>query len=116
MCHKYKFVYISTSNKIMSTKKVMGEKKIVREDGKVYANGRVYSEKAYQHFLNYKQEFDKQSYRRFVFRLDNKNSQDLMAYLDSKENFAGFMRELVRKEMEKEIENGTYNPETDTEE
>ena len=85
-------------------------RKVKEEDGKIIASNRAFSKKAYQHYLNYKQEYDKKAYRRYSFRIDYKNNDDLIAYINQVPNLNGLLRDMLREKMNNEIEEGSYNP------
>lgn len=45
----------------------------------------------------------KEKQRSFTFRCHNKNDADLIAFLESKENVSGYIKDLVRREMRKSL-------------
>lgn len=81
-----------------------------RENGKVITSSRVYGEKAYEKFMKYKQEYDKKRYRRYVFRLNRDYEQDLMEFVESQEYFTQFVKDLIKKEYDKQVKSGKYKP------
>lgn len=45
----------------------------------------------------------KEKQRSFTFRCHKKNDADLIAFLESKDNVGGYIKDLVRKEMQKNL-------------
>ena len=79
--------------------------------GMVTTGGRVMSKAAYAHNLNYKQEYDREKYKRIFMRLRFNQDAMLLDYLSKQKNVSQFLRELVVEKMKKDIKKGTYVPE-----
>lgn len=90
----------------------MREKKnnLYRENGQVITPYRVFNEEAYEHFLKYKQNYDKKRYRRYSFRLVNQNDGDLIDFLESHDQVSNYIKNLVIADMKKEVKAKRYVP------
>lgn len=93
----------------------MREKKntLRRENGKVITSSRVYGENAYTHFMAYKQEYDKRTYRRYVFRLVNAKEPELIEFVNSQEFLTEYVKGLIRKDYERQVKGGKWTPSKD---
>lgn len=83
---------------------------LVRKDGKVFTDSRTYGEEAYKNFMVYKQGYDKKTYRRYVFRLIYKKEPELIEYLESHEFVTEYIKDLIRKDYNKQVKAGKWTP------
>ena len=81
------------------------------ENGKVTMSGRVMSKKAYDHCLNYKNDYDKGTYKRVTMRLRFGRDDMLLDYLSKQENVCQLLKTLATEKMKKDIKKGLYTPE-----
>lgn len=86
-------------------------KVVPNERGMVTVSGRVMSKEAYAHNLNYKQEYDREKYKRIFMRLRFNQDAMLLDYLSKQKNVSQFLKELATQKMKKDIKKGTYVPE-----
>lgn len=56
---------------------------------------------AYKNKLKYTQEFTKQNYKQFKIMLHKENDADIIEFLTGIDNKNGYLKELIRRDMEK---------------
>lgn len=78
------------------------KKRAVEKDGMVYAQNKLWGKKSYLHFRQYQTEYNKKRYRMFGIRMLNEADADLIKYLESKDNLNTYLKELIRKDMNKQ--------------
>ena len=65
----------------------------------IYANGRTWTTEQLEKFKKYQTGFMKESYRTFIFRCSRVEDKPMVDYLEAKDNLAGYIKELVAKDM-----------------
>lgn len=60
-----------------------------------------YSEEAYARRVKQANEYRKKTLKRYRFDLNMNNQLDMIEFLDSKENVAGYIKDLIAKDMKK---------------
>ena len=75
--------------------------KLVRKKDRIISPGRVWSREAFDRTRDYQISYYKENYRSFNIRFSRKNDQEIISYLESQDNLAGYIRELVTKDIEK---------------
>lgn len=86
------------------------ETKLVRKDGKVYMSGRVYSEESFDKFSDYKVKYEKENYRRFTFRINEKYEPELVEFIESHDYMSTYVKDLIRKDYAKQVKAGKFTP------
>lgn len=84
------------------------------ENGKVITDSRTYGEEAYAKFMVYKQGYDKKTYRRYVFRLIYKKEPELIEFLEGHEFVTEYIKDLIRKDYNKQVKAGKFTPSKET--
>ena len=51
--------------------------------------------------LNYISKYRTQTYRQFIFCANKKTDADLIEYLSGLDNFSGYIKQLIKKDMKK---------------
>ena len=67
---------------------------------------KAYSEwtkEAYDNFRDYQIKYYKENYRTFTIKLNRDKDGDIVDYLESQENIANWVRETVRKQINKDL-------------
>lgn len=77
------------------------KKRAVEKDEMIFAQGKMWSKKSYMHFRQYQTEYNKKRYRMFGIRMLNDADKDLIKYLESKDNLNDYMKDLIRKDLNK---------------
>lgn len=77
------------------------EKKAVesKKKGVVYAQGRMWKKSQLEDFRAYQTEYNKNTYRTFVFRVSKEKEGDIIKYLESQENLTEYLKILIREDM-----------------
>ena len=77
------------------------KKRAVEKDEMILAQGKMWSKKSYMHFRQYQTEYNKKRYRMFGIRMLNEADKDLIKWLESKDNLNEYLKNIIRKDMEK---------------
>lgn len=77
------------------------EKKAVesKKEGVVYAQGRMWKKSQLEDFRAYQTEYNKNTYRTFVFRVSKEKEGDVINFLESKNNLTEYLKILIREDM-----------------
>ena len=68
----------------------------------VYAQGRLWSKESFESYRNYQKQYNKEHYRQIIIRLNNETDKDLIEWLSSQSNLAGYIKKIAREDMEKQ--------------
>lgn len=74
-----------------------------RKPNKNLIAGRYATRKAYNHAILMQAKYEKNTYRRFPFRLRQVDDEEAIAFLEQQENVNDFLKNLVYDAMEKEL-------------
>ena len=66
----------------------------------VYACGRIWTDESLKAFREKQSEFIKDTYRPFIIRMAKLKEADIIEYMESQDNLTGYIRDLIRKDME----------------
>ena len=75
--------------------------KLIKKRNKVITPARVGTKEAFESYREYQIRYTRENYRTFALRLNREKDADLIDWFESQENFADYIRELGRKDMEK---------------
>ena len=62
-----------------------------------------WTKEAYDNFRDYQIKYYKENYRTFTIKLNRDKDRDIVDYLESQENIANWVRETVRKQINKDL-------------
>ena len=79
-----------------TTKKATVNKKT----GEITAQGRVWQEKKLSDYRQYQQDFNKETYRTFVFRLSKTKDEGMISFLEGQDNLTEYLKILIREDMQ----------------
>ena len=71
------------------------------EDNMIIAQGKRWSEESFVHYRKYQTEFVKKTYRTFTLRLRRTDEKDLIDWLESQDNLAEYLINLIKKDHDK---------------
>ena len=79
------------------------EKKAVeaKKKGVVYAQGRVWKKSQLEDYRAYQTQFNKNTYRTFVFRVSKEKEEEIIKHLESQENLTEYLKNLIMIDMER---------------
>ena len=77
------------------------KKKAKSNKDAVYAQGRLWSKESFESYRKYQNQYNKEHYRQIVIRLNNETDKELIDWLSSQENLAGYIKQIAREDMEK---------------
>lgn len=75
-----------------------------KKSDEIFANGRVWTPEQLASYRKYQKDYVKSTYRSFFFRCNNDKESDLIEWLQMQDNLAGYLKDLVRADMEKKKE------------
>lgn len=88
----------------------INKKKYYIENGMVKGKARSMSLKAYKKQMAYKQDYDKEVYRRLAIRLRKDKEKELIDFCEVQESVNALVIRLLREEYEKQCKSGEYTP------
>ena len=66
----------------------------------VYACGRIWNEDHLKSYREYQRDFLVKTYRPFIIRMSKMKDADMIEFMESQDNLTGYIRDLIRKDME----------------
>lgn len=75
--------------------------KLIKKRNKVITPAREWTKEAFESYREYQIRYTRENYRTFALRLNREKDADLIDWFESQENYADYIRELGRKDMEK---------------
>ncbi len=66
----------------------------------VYACGRIWNKDDLKSYRKYQKDFLVKTYRPFIIRMSKMKDADVIEFMESQDNLTGYIRNLIRKDME----------------